>query len=221
MEMIFCGKTTRCDSVGFLSNGLSRFQCSSNRDCLCNFSGNISSILQVAGLTSSVRASIPANTAGYSIRCTPFGRRDSFFASDFTRIFLGEQWLLMFLAMQILVVYGLSRMLVANTGSLFQAMGQLELSTKLQFLKLLLLAVIIYPLTKYGGIPGIALAVGESGILVDICFFRVAYKTIHCSIRDLAKSILSLAFVTASTLILLEITGCATRVSVQNIALFV
>lgn len=165
-------------------------------------------------------ASIPANTAGYSIRCTPFGRRDSFFASDFTRIFLGEQWLPMFLAMQILVVYGLSRMLVANTGSLFQAMGQLELSTKLQFLKLLLLAVIICPLTKYGGIPRIALAVAASGILVDIYVFRIVYRTIHCPIRDLAKSILPPAFVTASTLILLETTEGATRVSVP-IALFV
>jgi len=114
----------------------------------------------------------------------------AFLAPDFTRLFLGEKWMPMVPAMQILVVWGLIRSISATTGPLFQAVGQPRLSTKLQFIKLLLLGALIYPLTARWGILGTSLAVVLNALLVDPLAGYLAIKIIHCHVWTFSKLII-------------------------------
>jgi lipopolysaccharide exporter len=91
-------------------------------------------------------------------------------APDFTRIFLGEKWLPMVPAMQILVFAGLLRSIQATIGPLFMGMGNPKLDTKGQCLRLLVLAISIYPLTIHFGISGASLAVVASILATTIWF---------------------------------------------------
>ena len=84
---------------------------------------------------------------------------------EFVILFLKEKWLEMIPAMQILAIFGCSRSLGATRGPLLQAVKKVHLSTKLQFARLVLLAIVIYPLTKQFGITGTALAI----LITDFC----------------------------------------------------
>lgn len=79
-------------------------------------------------------------------------------APEFTRIFLGQKWMPMVLSMQILSIYGLVGA-VGISGPLFMAIGKPQIRTKLQAIALLILAILIYPLTKRFGIVGAASAI--------------------------------------------------------------
>lgn len=80
-------------------------------------------------------------------------------APSFVRAFLGPEWTDMILAMQILAVYGLFRSVAKTFGPLWKAVGRPDYVTKLSALRVVLLAVIIYPLSTEFGIAGTALAV--------------------------------------------------------------
>jgi len=79
-------------------------------------------------------------------------------APDFTRIFLGEKWMPMVPAMQVLCILGAARAIGATNGSLFVGSGNPKFDTQVAFIKLIFLAILIYPLTRQWGITGAALA---------------------------------------------------------------
>jgi len=105
-------------------------------------------------------------------------------ARDFTRIFLGEKWMPMVPAMQVLVLWGLIRSMGATTGSVFQGIGKPEVITKLQFVVLALLVISIYPLATRWGILGVSLAVIFSTSMPNLVAFYKVIKVIQCSTRD-------------------------------------
>jgi len=80
-------------------------------------------------------------------------------APDFTKIFLGEKWMPMVPAMQMLCVFGVTRSLGATTGPLFQGVGKPNILTQLAVIQLILMVAIIYPLTSKLGIYGTAIAI--------------------------------------------------------------
>ena len=86
---------------------------------------------------------------------------------DFIQIFMGNQWLPMIPALQVLVVAGFIRSTGSLTGPLFLAIGRPDLGTKIHIAKLILLLIIIYPLTVLWGIVGTALAVVINGIIIN------------------------------------------------------
>lgn len=87
-------------------------------------------------------------------------------APAFVRTFLGEQWVPMVLAMQLLAVWGGVRALGATIGPLFRAIGRPDLDTKLHLAKLVLVAVAIYPATVRWGIDGAALVIVVASIVL-------------------------------------------------------
>jgi len=89
-------------------------------------------------------------------------------APDFTGIFLGEKWMYMIPAMQVLALYGLLRAIGATTGVVFLAVGKPKIRTKIQTGQLILLAILIYPLTKYWGILGTSIAVTAYALVFNI-----------------------------------------------------
>ncbi|MCK5466094.1 lipopolysaccharide biosynthesis protein [Candidatus Parcubacteria bacterium] len=111
-------------------------------------------------------------------------------ASDFTMIFLGEKWMPMVPAMQVLCLWGLIRSIGATTGPVFQAVGKPKIVTKLQLFVLILLMILIYPLAIKWGILGVATAVILSSMLPNIAIFVIITKLIRCKLFVFVKMIM-------------------------------
>ena len=104
---------------------------------------------------------------------------------DFTKIFLGEKWMPMVPAMQVLVLYGLFRAIGATTGVVFMAVGKPEIRTKIQFAQLILLAILIYPLITHWGIVGASIAVTAYALVFN---FVAVYKVLNIVKSELKKT---------------------------------
>ena len=111
-------------------------------------------------------------------------------APDFTRIFLGEKWMPMVPAMQILVFAGLLRSIAATPGKIFHAIGRPGIDTKLQIIRLSVLFALIYPLTVKWGISGASIAVLLSILTANIGFSFMAMKVTRCKINKFSKMII-------------------------------
>ena len=79
-------------------------------------------------------------------------------APDFTKIFLGEKWMPMVPAMMALALFGITRVINATTGSLFQGIGKPKINTFGSVFQLVIFIAIIYPLTSRWGILGTSIA---------------------------------------------------------------
>jgi len=101
-------------------------------------------------------------------------------APEFTRLFLGEKWMPMVPAMQILAFWGLLRALAALTGPLFQGIGKPDIGTKLQLAKLPIIAVLIYPFTIHWGILGTSLTIVISAVLINPLYLYWAARIVKC-----------------------------------------
>jgi len=112
------------------------------------------------------------------------------FASDFIRIFLGNKWMPMVPAVQVLVLAGLVRSIAATTGPIFHATGKPRIDTIWQIVRLLVLSAFIYPLTLRWGILGTATAVLLSIFTATIGFLVEATKIVNCDINKLVKIII-------------------------------
>jgi O-antigen/teichoic acid export membrane protein len=100
-------------------------------------------------------------------------------APDFTKIFLGEKWMPMVPAMQVLCLFGLTRALNGTMGSIFQGIGIPKIITFGAGFQLLILIAIIYPMTIKWGITGTSLAVIIPNILVLIYLTQKLISYMH------------------------------------------
>lgn len=108
-------------------------------------------------------------------------------AKTLTQVFVGEQWLPMVPALQILAFWGLIRSIGATFGPLFQAIGKPQFAAKLQFVKLFILGVLIYPLTARWGMEGTSWAVVLNALVVNpIAGYLVAKET-QIKIREYVR----------------------------------
>ncbi len=111
-------------------------------------------------------------------------------APDFTLLFLGEKWMPMVPAIQVLVFAGLIRSVAATAGSVFLAVGKPEIDTRLQIVRLLVLAVCIFPFITMWGVVGASFAVLLSISISNIGFSIGAIKVTRCKVIDFVKAIL-------------------------------
>jgi len=111
-------------------------------------------------------------------------------APDFTKIFLGEKWMPMVSAMQVLCLFGLTRSVNGTIGSIFLATGVPKILTIGAGIQLLILAVIIYPLTNKWGIMGTSLAVTIPNILVLLYLVKKLEFSINYKIRSFSGSLI-------------------------------
>jgi len=110
-------------------------------------------------------------------------------APDFTIVFLGEKWMPMVPAMQVLVFAGLVRSIAATAGPIFYALGKPKIDTKWQMLRLFVIAALIYPLTSKWGILGISIVVFLSIFISNIGFSFNVIKITKCGIKYFSKVI--------------------------------
>ncbi|MFP4472732.1 MAG: lipopolysaccharide biosynthesis protein [Candidatus Omnitrophota bacterium] len=97
---------------------------------------------------------------------------------------LGEQWVPIIPAIQILAVWGLVRSIGATTGPIFLGIGRPHIATKLQFLQLIMLALTIYPLSKTYGFNGTAMAVVISSIIPNIWAYIKVRNILNFNFKD-------------------------------------
>jgi lipopolysaccharide exporter len=110
-------------------------------------------------------------------------------APDFTIIFLGEKWMPMVPAMQVLAVAGLVRSLAAVSGHVFYAVGKPGIDTRLQVVRCVILAVLIYPLTVRWGIVGSAFAVFANILVANMGFAYAGLRLLNARFSEYASSV--------------------------------
>lgn len=110
-------------------------------------------------------------------------------APDFTKIFLGEKWMPMVPAMQVLVFAGLVRSIAATTGPIFHAVGKPKIDTKWQIVRLFVIAILIYPCIIKWGILGASIVVFLSIFISNIGFSFDAIKITKCRFINFSKII--------------------------------
>ena len=97
---------------------------------------------------------------------------------------MGRKWSPMIPAIQILTLWGMIRSIGATAGPVYQAIGRPELITRILLAKLILLAVMIYPLAQKWGIYGVSWAVVLNGLMVNPVANYIVIRIIGCRIRD-------------------------------------
>lgn len=110
-------------------------------------------------------------------------------APDFTKIFLGEKWMPMVPAMQILVFWGLIRSIGATTGPIIYTAGKPKVLTTYQLFQLITLIILIYPLTVSWGILGTSLTVLLASIGANALAFYAAIKITNCGIYNFIRPV--------------------------------
>lgn len=97
------------------------------------------------------------------------------------KIIFGPQWLPMIPALNILIIFGIIRPLISVGSAFFDATGKPNVSTTQAIIKLVTLAVLVYPLTKNLGITGTAWSVVIAQVLVLPWFGYKLIKDLNTS----------------------------------------
>jgi len=106
---------------------------------------------------------------------------------EFTQIFLGEKWLPMVPAIQILALAGLIGSISATTRPIFHGIGKPKVDMIWQIIRLLVLVAVIYPLTIRWGISGAAVAVLISTFISAIGFNVMAVRMTKSDFTSFGK----------------------------------
>jgi O-antigen/teichoic acid export membrane protein len=106
-------------------------------------------------------------------------------AGDLTLIFLGGKWLSIVPLVQILSIFGLIRAFNATTGPLFHAVGRPSKLTRVSFIQLVFLGIIIYPLATVAELVGVSWAVVLSNLVCLFLAFRETFKILNLKMRDI------------------------------------
>ncbi|HET7325350.1 MAG TPA: lipopolysaccharide biosynthesis protein [Halococcus sp.] len=111
-------------------------------------------------------------------------------APTFVSVFLTEQWGPMVILIQLLAAWGLLRSLGATTGPLFQAVNRPDIATKVQFGKLIIIAVFIFPATaRYGAVGTALVIIGNSLVFSEPLSTYLAVRVVDGSYVRLLRLI--------------------------------
>jgi len=108
---------------------------------------------------------------------------------EFTKTFLGEKWMPMVPAMQILAIAGAIRSISATSGPLFYSVGKPYIDTVCQWIRLIVLGVFIYPFMIKWGISGVGKAVFLSISVSAVCFIYGGIRVAGINNIDFLKSV--------------------------------
>jgi O-antigen/teichoic acid export membrane protein len=106
---------------------------------------------------------------------------------DFVRLFLVEESHAMIIPLQIIALKGLLSSEGSSRGPLLNAMGQPHLRMFYQCLRLCVLAILLYPLTRMWGITGTALSTVLVTLLIKPLGFLKSCQLLKCSARTLLE----------------------------------
>jgi O-antigen/teichoic acid export membrane protein len=109
-------------------------------------------------------------------------------AHPFTSVVLGETWIPMVGAMQLLAITGLARSFGGITVPLFNGLGRPSYHARFRILKFVILAAVIYPLVVNFGLVGAAWATILAGVSVDAGALVWTTRVLGGDLRDIAKA---------------------------------
>lgn len=110
-----------------------------------------------------------------------------FLAAEITTIFLGDIWEPIILPLKVLVVAALLRSLASTVSPVFNAIGRPNLDTRWLVARLIIMALLIYPLGAAFGLAGVALAVLLGIFLSAIGYFYTLTKVTRIKIVNLLE----------------------------------
>ena len=102
-------------------------------------------------------------------------------APEFTGIFLGQKWMPMVPAMQLLAIAGLVKSIVSTGSPLFNGSGYPNYEFYMQLVRGLVIIIVIYPLIALMGISGAALGVIISIIGMVAVWYPLSQKITRAS----------------------------------------
>ena len=120
------------------------------------------------------------------------------FSTDLTRFVLGERWLPIIPALQILCFFGATRAIGASMGPILLALGKPKVQTMLSLLQLIMMALIIFPLGREWGLIGVAYAVLFPNIFALLSISFVTMKYLRVSYATLLKQVYFPVLITVS-----------------------
>lgn len=142
----------------------------------------------------------------------PFAAGIFVLSAEFTRIFLGQKWIPMVPAIQVLALAGLVSSITATTRPVFHGVGKPKIDTVWHVVRLILLGAVLYPLSMSWGITGAAIAVLVSTSFSAVGFNLSALKIMACDFRSYGKMtlppLINAAFMVVIVTILKESMGC-------------
>ncbi|MHA1381844.1 MAG: lipopolysaccharide biosynthesis protein [Candidatus Helarchaeota archaeon] len=109
------------------------------------------------------------------------------FAPELILFLLGKKWTPIIPVIQVLIFAGLFRSFASTASSVFYGIGKPKLDTLWQVVRLIVLAVLIYPLTVKWNLVGASLAVVASISISNIGFILYANKLTKTSFKDFIK----------------------------------
>lgn len=139
-------------------------------------------------------------------------------APEFTMIFLGDKWMPMVPAMQVLCILGALRSIVATMGPVFYSTGNPKIGTQLSIMQLFIMVILIYPLTMKWGIVGTSLVV----VLTNIASYWGVKKTLSltkCKFTVFAKSLFYPLIGTSIMCLLLQLAKNMVKTNMGNFIL--
>lgn len=126
-------------------------------------------------------------------------------ASQFVYVFLGEQWAPTIVLIQGLAIWGGLRALGANVGPVFKAVGRPDIETKLQAIKVAIIALTIYPASEYFGLIGVVYVIVGNTIITHPLSYYLVLNIIGESVYRFILQFIYPLF--ASSLMLLIVVG--------------
>jgi O-antigen/teichoic acid export membrane protein len=111
------------------------------------------------------------------------------FSEEIVTLMLGQRWEPAVAPLQILVAFGIVRSLAATTGPVFKAIGKPNVTFWLVLVKLVLIISALYPLTKYYGLMGAALAVTVPMVLEQLYLWTLMKRFVAISVVEIVKQL--------------------------------
>lgn len=106
---------------------------------------------------------------------------------QFVNVVFGSQWAPMAPLIQILALWGGIRSFGANVGAVFNAVGKPNYGVLLQVIKVVTIAIIIYPAAQLYGVVGVAYAIIGSALIVQPISIYYVLSIIEAELRELVR----------------------------------
>jgi O-antigen/teichoic acid export membrane protein len=138
-------------------------------------------------------------------------------APNFTAVFLGEKWLFMVPALQVLCFFGLFRCISGLFYPLHLAMNRPDIQTKIKSLDLVTFLILIYPLTLNWGILGTSCAMALVYLINMVMNIASTVRVIPLQWHKLGTSLFAPLFISLMV-IMASIVLQSLRLPVSEIA---
>jgi O-antigen/teichoic acid export membrane protein len=111
-------------------------------------------------------------------------------APEMVRVMLGPKWTPIIPILRLLAVWGFMRALNSTATPLFRGVGIPRLVTQFTFVKMVVMLISLYPLTKRFGLMGTSLSIILASLIADPIAHYYALKITHCTLHSFSKPFL-------------------------------